>query len=370
MVYKVQYSEIPNILRRTRCAACSGECSLTSKETSKTHNGVLSSLLRARESSVVAVLILLGVVLFLSPARGNFYSMGNWQNLLLQISLLSIFAIGETIVIITGGIDLSLGSLIAFSGMLAALAAKSFDAQMYTSVAVLLAVSLALLVSFMIGALHATLIHRLKLPAFVVTLAALTFFRSQALLMNSQLPVSVSKYPLLTWLAGGKFFEDSAFPIPVPLVLLIIIAVALHLILAKTRMGRYVYSLGSNEQATRLSGVNVGRVKLFAYGTSALLGGLAGILFAGYGGQGDPLSGAGYELNAVAASVIGGANLNGGQGSVAGTVLGACLLRVILSGINLTIQKNSALWEGTIVGGVLLLAVLASALQQRKGQTA
>ncbi|GDX39991.1 ABC transporter [Armatimonadota bacterium] len=342
---------------------------MSSTEPPKAQNSVAASLLRARESSVAAVLILLGIFLFLSPARDTFYSQRNWQNLLLQISLLSIFAIGETLVIITGGIDLSLGSLIAFSGMLLAASANAFDARMYTGIAILLAIMAALLASLAIGALHATLIHRLKLPAFVVTLAALTFFRSQSLLMNSQLPISVSQYPFLTWLAGGKFFANSPLPIPVPLVILAIVAITVHLILSRTRTGRYVYSLGSNEQATRLSGINVGRVKLFAYGTSALLGGLAGILFAGYGGEGDPLSGAGYELNAVAAAVIGGANLNGGQGSVAGTVLGACLLRVILSGINLTIQKNSSLWEGTIIGAVLLLAVLTSALQQRKGQS-
>ncbi len=342
---------------------------MTSKDNPKAQNSVLASLLRARESSVVAVLILLGVFLFFSPARNTFYTQRNWQNLLLQISLLSIFAIGETIVIITGGIDLSLGSLIAFSGMTLAYSANALDARMYTGIAVILAIMIALFVSLAIGALHATLIHRLKLPAFVVTLAALTFFRSQSLLMNSQLPISVSKFPFLTWLANGKFFENSPLPIPVPLVILAIVAITVHLILSKTRTGRYVYSLGSNEQATRLSGINVGRVKLFAYGTSALLGGLAGILFAAYGGEGDPLSGAGYELNAVAAAVIGGANLNGGQGSVAGTVLGACLLRVILSGINLTIQKNSSLWEGTIIGAVLLLAVLASALQQRQKQS-
>src|SRR5205823_12742177 len=110
-----------------------------------------------------------------------------------------------------------------------------------------------------------------------------------------------------------------------------------HVLLSRARIGRYLYSVGSNEQATRLSGVNVGRVKLFAYGTSALLGGMAGILYAGYGSQGDPLSAQGYELNAVAATVIGGANLMGGQGSVAGTLLGACLLNVILTAINLTI---------------------------------
>jgi ribose transport system permease protein len=322
------------------------------------------TLLRARESSVVVVLLALGVALYFSPARETFYTQRNWQNLMLQIALLSIFAIGETVVIITGGIDLSLGSLIAFSGMLLALSANALDARMFTGVAVALAVLFALSASLAIGGIHAALIHRLRLPPFVVTLAALTFFRSQSLLLNRQLPIPISRFPILTWLANGKIFEGTAFAIPVPMAILLIVGVLVHLILSRTRMGRYVYSIGSNEQATLLSGVNIGRVKFFAYGTSALLGGLAGVLYAGYGGQGDPLSGNGYELNAVAAAVIGGASLNGGQGSVIGTVLGAVLLRVILSGINLTIA-NPSLWEGTVIGGVLLMAVLTSALQQR-----
>lgn len=309
------------------------------------------------------VLVVLGLVLFFNPVRSTFYSQGNIQNLMLQIALLSTFAIGETIVIITGGIDLSLGSLIAFSGMMLAFSANGLAVHIH-GFAVPMAIVIAIVVSLAIGSIHATLIHRLRLPPFVVTLAALTILRSQSLLMNKQLPIPVSDFPFLTYLANGRLFPHSAFPIPVPVAIVAVIAVAAHLLLTRSRIGRYVYSIGSNEQATKLSGVNVGRVKLFAYGASALLGGVAGILYAGYGGQGDPLSGGGYELNAVAASVIGGANLMGGQGSVVGTLLGACLLNVILSGINLTIA-NPSLWEGTVVGGVLLLAVLTTAFQQR-----
>jgi ribose transport system permease protein len=328
----------------------------------------IKRLLAARESSVVVVLIVLCIALFFSSARDTFYSGRNIQNLLLQIALLGIFAIGETIVIITSGIDLSLGSLIAFSGMLMAL----FVNKLVPGIAVPGAILLALAASLAIGGIHATLIHRLRLPPFVVTLASLTILRSQSLLMNRQLPISISDFPALTNLANGTLFKipwrhDDPIAIPVPAVILVVVAVIAHLLLSRARIGRYVYSLGSNEQATQLSGVNVGRVKLFAYGASALLGGIAGVLYAGYGGQGDPVSGSGYELNAVAAAVIGGANLAGGQGSVSGTLLGACLLNVILSGINLTIS-NPSLWEGTVVGGVLLLAVLTTALQQRRAK--
>lgn len=320
--------------------------------------------LMARESSVIVVLLLLAIALLFSPARSTFYSQQNFLNMTLQISLLAIFSIGETIVIITSGIDLSLGSLIAFSGMVLAMTAIHLP----SAIAVPGAILVALLVSLAIGAIHALLIGRLRLPAFVVTLASLTILRSQAQLMNGQLPITISQFPFLINLANGQLFKGTPFAIPIPAVLLIVIAVIAHFILTRTRMGRYLYSLGGNEQATRLSGVNIQAVQMFAYCASALLGGVAGILYAGYGQQGDPQNGLGYELNAVAAAVIGGANLMGGEGSVVGTVLGACLLQMILSAINLTIN-NPTLWQGTVVGGVLLLAVLVTAIQQRKGRS-
>jgi ribose transport system permease protein len=321
-------------------------------------------LLLARESSVVIVLVLLCVALIFSPARDTFYSRQNIQNMLLQIALLAIFSIGETLVIITAGIDLSLGSLIAFSGMVLAMTATHLP----PTIAVPTAIVVALAVSLLIGAVHALLIGKLRLPAFVVTLASLTILRSQAQLMNGQLPVPISKYPFLINLANGQLFKGTFFAVPIPAVLLLVIAIAAHFILTRTRIGRYIYSLGGNEQATRLSGVNILGVLLFAYCASAFLGGVAGILYAGYGQQGDPQNGLGYELNAVAAAVIGGANLMGGEGSVIGTVLGACLLQMILSAINLTIN-NPTLWQGTVVGGVLLVAVLVTAIQQRKNRS-
>lgn len=323
---------------------------------------ILSRFFRARESSVLVVLVVLCILLAFK-SRDTFYSPRNLQNLALSIALLSTFAIGETVVIITGGIDLSLGSVIAFCGMLLGIVVIRVG-ESSPGLAIPVAVVFTLGVALLIGALNATLIHRLRLPPFIVTLAALTFFRSQSLIINQQMPVTLSKYPALIDFVNGRVAITKDFGIPYPALLLIFIAIAVHIVLARTKVGRHVYSVGSNEQATRLSGVNVGRVKLFAYGTSALLAGVAGILYAGYGGQGDPQSGGGYELNAVAAAVIGGANLNGGQGSVSGTVLGACLLMVIQNGINLNLD-NASRWEGTVIGGVLLLAVLTTALQQR-----
>ena len=324
---------------------------------------LLRRLKTARESSVLLVLVVIGIGLYFSAAKDQFYSALNITNMSRNIALLSLFAIGETIVIISGGIDLSLGSLIAFTGMIMAniVTRKGLP----YSTAIFLALSITPIISTLIGCFYAQLIHRLRLPPFVVTLAALTILRSQALLINNQLPIPLTDFPALSNLANGSLFQGRFSGIPIPVVIVVIIAVIAHLLLNRTRIGRYVYSLGSNEQATRLSGVNVGKVKMFAYGASGLLGGLAGILYAGYGTQGDPLGGTGYELNAVAAAVIGGASLAGGQGSVVGTVLGATLLQVIITYINLRVER-SALWEGTVYGSVLLLAVLVTAYQQRK----
>ncbi|MDE2126683.1 MAG: ABC transporter permease [Armatimonadetes bacterium] len=326
-------------------------------------SGWLTGVMRSREMSVLAVLGMLGLYMVWSPARQTFYSARNIQNVLLNTSLLGIFSIGETVVIITAGIDLSLGSLIGFSGMVLAGTVTLLDQRLYTLAAVLLGIVATAALALVLGWIHTNLIHKLRLPAFVVTLVSLLVLRSQALVMNhhQQIVLDPVKYPLFNWLANGNIGRH----FPIPTVVLILVAVVTHTVLTRTRMGRYLYSVGSNEQATELSGVNVFRVKLFAYTCSALLGCLAGILYAGYGGQGDPQAGLSYELNAVAAAVVGGANLFGGQGSVLGTVLGATLLYTILSAINLLLTQPS-LWEGTVVGGVLLFAVLTTAIRERR----
>ncbi|MCX6358410.1 MAG: ABC transporter permease [Armatimonadetes bacterium] len=323
------------------------------------------TLLVGRQASVVFVIVLLCAAMLFTDAREAFYSQRNLLNVSRQVSLLAIIAIGETLVIITSGIDLSVGSLIAFAGMTVALLVTRMGAVLEPWAAVSLAALLTLAVSLGIGAIHAAMVHLLRLPPFVVTLASLLILRSQALVMNDQLPITLEKWPALLFLANGNLFEGSAIAIPVPVVIMAVVAVTAGLCLGRTRMGRYLYSVGSNETATRLSGVSVFGVKLFAYGASALVGGMAGILWASYGGQGDPLAGQSYELDAVAASVVGGANLNGGQGTVQGTLLGSVLLMLIFSAINLTLSKPD-LWRGSVVGGVLLLAVLVTALQQRR----
>lgn len=332
-------------------------------------SGFLTNLLFSREFGVIVVLVAICLIIPFTEAQDRFFLQGNIQNILRNMALLGVFAIGQTLVIITGGIDLSLGSVIAFTGMLMALVMTRLANYFIPEVSMIAGLTVALLAGLFIGCVHATLIHQLKLPPFVVTLASMLFFRSQSLLINKRLPITLQDFPAALFLANGNLFEGTRFAVPMPLVILLVVSLFMIVALQKMRIGRYLYSVGSNEQATRLSGVNVYTVKLFAYGMSGLLGGLAGILAAAYGGQGDPQVGSGYELEAVAASVVGGANLMGGQGSVAGTILGALLLYTIFSAINLTLDDPN-LWQGTVVGTVLLFAVLVMAFQQRRARTA
>ncbi len=303
-------------------------------------------------------MVMCGMILA-SGAGASFRSPGNLQNLSRQVAFLGVFAIGEAIVIIAGGIDLSVGSVIGFSGMLCA---RMFAEWRWPlAAAMLVGVALAL----GIGILHAALIHQLRVPPFIVTLGSLSILRSVSQLMSNAMPIPTVGEGLasggLDFLVNGQWIG-----VPVSVWLLLLLLVALEIVMRRSRVGRYLYSIGSNEEAARLSGVNVFRTKAVAYGLSALLAGIAGVLYVGYNGQGDPRSGAGYELNAIAASVVGGCSLQGGQGTLLGAVLGAAILNVILNGINLIIQKNASLWEGTIVGSVVVLAVLLNVLGRRR----
>lgn len=316
--------------------------------------------------SVLLVIVGLCILLFFTGARDQFYSQSNFQNLTRQVALLAIFAIGEAIVLIIGGVDLSLGSLIAFSGVVTGLFFTQATAGMPIGAAIAATIAGTLLVSFLIGVFHASVIHFLKMPSFIVTLGTLSILRSQSQLLTRSVPIQLgdARYMPFTFLGNGVVFEGMPFAITVPVLFLIGVVIVFELIMRCGRIGRKVFAVGGNEEAARLSGVDLYKTKIFAYGSSALLGGLAGILYASYNRQGDPSAGVGYELNAVAAAVIGGCALTGGKGSIIGAVLGAVLLQVILSGINLLPSlSNPSWWEGTVVGAIVLLAVLFNVLR-------
>jgi len=303
---------------------------------------------------VSLLLLCLAIIASSGETRRHFLDPTNLQNLSRQIALLSVFAIGETFVIITGGIDLSVGSVIAFTGVLAS------HLMMNAHWGMLPAVAVGILFAALVGVLHAVLVAWVNLQPFVASLGTMSVLRSAALLMTSAVPIAVTVEGF-TSLGNGTWL---GLPVPVWILLATIAlgAVVLH----GTIYGKYIYALGSNEEAARLSGINVRGVKVLAYVLCSTLTGLAGVLYAAYTMQGDPMGGVGYELNAIAAAVIGGCNLMGGEGSVLGTLIGASILSVILNGLNLMIKRNASLWEGVMVGTVVIAAVALNAIRARR----
>jgi ribose transport system permease protein len=308
---------------------------------------------------VVAVLILL--VLFISSTEKGDAFLGpiSLQNLSRQIALLGVFAIGQAVVIIAGGIDLSVGTLIGFTGVLCAWLLARAGWPLGASV---LAV---LLFSAGVGVLHALLINRFRVLPFIVTLGSLFIFLSAGQLMTNNVPIPVSPQDspyseAFQFLGNGKIWN-----VPVPVYVMLGVLIVVSIIMHFTVIGRHIYALGNNEEATRLSGISVLRTQMIAYGLCSLLAGLAGILYASYQRQGIPGSGLSYELKAIAAAVVSGCSLSGGQGTVIGAVIGAALLNVILSGISFVIQQGASNWEGTVVGTILLLTAVLNRLQQQ-----
>ena len=299
-------------------------------------------------------------------------------NILRQTSMLGIFALGAAIVIISGGIDLSSGSVIAFSGSICAVLMVLLAPQEMKNPRLPLglgtmsaAVAGTLVVGLLIGSLHAWLVTVVGLPPFVATLATLVGLRSLGRAI-------VENVTALTW--GGKSTQiqiyDSRFrylatSVWIPVVLFVVLAALAWLLLSRTVVGRHLHALGGNEQAARLSGIQTDRLKWLAYCISAVLSSIAGILYIGEQSVAAPQTlGQGYELNAIAAAVVGGCSLRGGVGTIPGTVLGVLFLRTVIDGVAKVIKTGADVYEGLIVGSVVVVAVAFTQFRQagRRGK--
>ncbi len=291
-------------------------------------------------------------------------------DVLRQTSLLGIFTLGAAIVIVSGGIDLSSGSVIAFSGstcatILLVLAPDEMNHAKPVGLGVIaVAIVGTLLVGFLIGSLHAWLITVVRLPPFIATLATLVGLRSFGRVIVEN----------VTEAQGGKstqipIFDDQfrylATSIWIPAVLFVAFALLAWLLMSRTVVGRHLHALGGNEQAARLSGIQTDRLKWLAYVLSAVLSSVAGILYIADVSVADPQTlGRGYELNAIAAAVVGGCSLQGGVGTIPGAVLGALFLRIVIDGVAKIIKTGADVYEGLIVGTVVVAAVTLTRLRQ------
>ncbi|AWK83510.1 TPA: ribose ABC transporter permease [Photobacterium damselae] len=296
------------------------------------------------QKSLIALIFLIVVVSFLNP---NFFTVDNILNILRQTSVNAIIAVGMTLVILTAGIDLSVGSVLALCGAFAA-------TLIAMEVPVLIAVPTALLAGAILGAISGVIIAKGKVQAFIATLVTMTLLRGVTMVYTDGRPISTGFTDVadsFAWFGTGY-----AMGIPVPIWLMVIVFAAAWYLLNHTRFGRYVYALGGNESATRLSGINVDRVKIGVYAICGFLSALAGIIITSRLSSAQPTAGMGYELDAIAAVVLGGTSLAGGKGRIMGTLIGALIIGFLNNALNLL--DVSSYYQMIAKAVVILLAVL------------
>lgn len=291
------------------------------------------------------------IIIVLSLINDQFLTVSNVFNVLRQISINALIAFGMTFVILTGGIDLSVGSILGLSG---AITAGMMVGGMDTS----MAVGIGLATGAVIGAVNGVLITKGRIAPFIGTLATMTIVRGLALVYTEGRPITGLNEDFA--LLGKGYFLD----IPLPVVWMFLAFVVLYAILKHTVFGRRVYALGSNEEATWLSGISTDRIKICVYAISGLLAALSGIILTSRLNSAQPTAGTAYELDAIAAVVLGGTSLSGGRGWIVGTLVGAMIIGVLDNGLNLL--NVSSFYQQVIKGGVILLAVLIDRSKSKK----
>jgi ribose transport system permease protein len=313
----------------------------------------------ARFQSLLALVIMVG---FLSWRAPNFLTLANTQNILLQISVNLCLSIGMTLIILTGGIDLSVGAILGFAGAIAAgllkngLALKFLGVQLQFTV--FGAIVAGILAGLALGAFNGIAITRFKLPPFVATLGMLSIARGLTMLWTNGFPITA---------LGPHFgFMGAGFILHVPAAIWISAAlvVIFYLVSIHTTLGRYIYAVGGSERAAAFAGLNVNRVKIWVYTLGGGLAAVGGLILTARLDAADPKAGLGYELDSIAAVVIGGTSLSGGRGSILGTVLGCLIIGVLNNG--LVLLEVSPFWQQVIKGFVILAAVAVDMMGRRE----
>jgi ribose transport system permease protein len=290
--------------------------------------------------TLFGLLLLSGILWALTP---YFLTVSNLLNVAEQTAIVAIIAVGMTFVIITAGIDLSVGSVLAFSGIVMASALQA-GAPLIVGLAAGLGAGLAC------GLLNGLLITGGRLPPFIATLGMMSVARGAALMFTEGRPVSGFSESFRS-LATGEVLG-----VPFPVIVMVAVYTAAHIVLTRTRLGRYAYAIGGNEEATLLSGVSVKTYKTAVYGLCGMLSGLAAIILTARLNSAQPIAGIMYELDAIAATVIGGTSLMGGEGNVFGTLIGALIMGVLRNGLNLLGISSFA--QQIVIGSVIIVAVL------------
>lgn len=295
---------------------------------------------------------LIALCIVIAALEPKFLSAGNLAGVARQTAVITIMATGMTMVMVSGGIDLSVGSVMALASVIGAFA-------MVAGAGPLLGILVAVAAGLTCGLLNGAAVATLKIPPFIVTLGAMGIYRGVALLITDGKAV-VGLPNGFGYLAEGHLLNL----IPVPLVIVVIVALTIHFLLVNTKLGRYCYAIGSNIEAARYAGVRVSRYQILFYVILGALTGLAGAIESARLVTGQPTAGEGYELRVIAAVVIGGGSLNGGQGTVIGTIIGALIMGVLANGANLLGISSFA--QQVVIGAVIVLAVTFDEFQRRR----
>ncbi|MGI8947275.1 MAG: ABC transporter permease [Ornithinimicrobium sp.] len=340
----------------TRAAEPASEAPPDRKPDNTADSGSLRSRLGQGLQQMLAFGTLIALIIFFSIASSNFLTVSNMSSILLSTAVIGILAVGTTLVIITGGIDLSIGTGMTLCSVITGLLLT--DAGMPLIVGVIGGIAMGAL----IGLVNGFNVAFLGLPPFIATLAMMLVAQGLALVLSGVRPIYLTDVPGFSDIALGSLIPK----IPNAVLVLFGLALVFGLILAKTILGRMTYAIGSNEEATRLSGINTRRWLITIYALAGSATGLAGVVIAARLNSVQPQLGMGYELQAIAAVIIGGTSLLGGRGSILGTLIGALIMSVLINGLRIMAIQSE--WQTVVVGVVVLIAVYADNLRKRRSE--
>lgn len=311
------------------------------------HTGTESKKLKSIIGEFGIIIALLLEIILFSSLSPFFFTTDNLLNVTLQTSITAIIAAGMTFVILTAGIDLSVGAMVAFSGVIATSLLKI---NLPFSLSFPLAILVGVTVGALSGAFAGLFVTRFNITPFIVTLALMTIWRGSAYIYTDGRPIW-GLPETFGILGSGRLFG-----IPVPTIVMVIVYVIAYVLLTRTKFGRYVYAVGGNKEAARLAGININKVILLVYVISGSLAAISGVILASRMNSGQPNAGLMYEMDVIAAVVVGGTSLFGGRGSIIGTFLGAMLIGILRNGLNLL--NVGSYVQMVVLGIVILLAVL------------
>jgi len=304
---------------------------------------------------ILVALLVLCVFLAVNPKTAeSFLTQKNTFNVLRQISTNLYLACGMTMVIILGGIDLSVGSIIALSGCVAAACVSRYELPIFVALVV------GVLIGMVVGMFNGWVIAKTTIPPFIVTLATMNIAKGLAYVYTGGSPVRVVTKE---WQFVGAGYIGA---VPTPVVILLVVLIITAIIMNKTQLGRHIYAVGGNDQAARFSGISVSKVKFLVHTYSGIMAGLAGIVLASRMYSGQPTAGDGAEMDAIAAVVVGGTSMAGGSGKIGGTIIGGLIIGVLNNGLNL--MNVNSFWQYVVKGCVILLAVYLDYIRTKRSK--